>query len=195
MDWDPQKLHDAERLLNRGQPSGPRMDALWERVKPTIQKSPAPGLHARLAWIFAPLAAAAAAVVLFVSPQSQFRERGGTQGAVSVEASCGGPDQPCRVGEPVFFRVGARGEPGVAQLLLLSASGPAWLEEPLVVQPNQGETPLKVKVVPDAGDVQNGLTVQVFWSAVPFTELERKALLRGEDLLHPQQVLTLEVRP
>ena len=191
MDWDPESLREAERVLNRGRPSGPRMDALWERIAPKVEPRRKPWWRLAGLWTLVP--AVAAGVVLWVMPEAPFRARGVAAEAL-VEASCGSAEVPCHVGQPVFLRVVAGSSSGVASVLLVSSKGMTWLGAPVAVPPS-GETALPVKVLPDHEDLEDGLSLQVFRTATALDDEQRAALLGGSDAMVPQQVLHLQVQP
>ncbi len=194
MDWDPDTLREAERLLNRGQPSAPHVDALWRRIQPHTVPARKPWWQA--GWLWALVPAAAAGMALLMVEQPQFRARGGSDAAALVEASCGTVEQPCHVGQPAFVRVLPRASgSGVATVLLQSQAGRAWLGDAVEIKMD-GSTTLPVKVLPDQDDVQQGLSVVVFRTPVALTAEQRTALLNGDTTgVAPEQVLRLEVRP
>jgi hypothetical protein len=194
MDWDPEKLDRAEKVLNQGRPSGPRLDAVWERLRPTVEVARVPAWRKALAawWAWGPVLATAG--VLLVMAPDAFRARGVDGDTVLVLASCGGKDTPCRVGQPVFLQLEAHPQGGEVSLLLQSSTGAAWLGD-AVIPSTTARVPVEVKVVPDARDATTGLTVRAFWSATPLSSARRDAILSGAESPLPQHVLTLEVLP
>lgn len=191
MDWDPQNLDHAERVLNRGQPSGPRLDKLWAHIQPGLTPALVPWWKRPWAWALVPALAAG----LLVMQPAQFHERGAARAAaVVLETTCGSIEQPCHVGQPVFVRVGAHSLGGQALVLLQSGFGRVPLGPPLVLD-TVNSTPLDVKLVPNALDTVRGLTLRLYWSPQPMDLETREKMLRGEDVVDAVHILKLDVVP
>jgi hypothetical protein len=193
MAWDPHELDEAERLLNRGQPSGPRLDQVWERLEPQVTAAARVARPAWWRWAWAPAAVFACALLVVVRP-SGFRERGAVLPGATVEATCGSADTPCRVGQPLFARVHVGATGGVATVVVRSSTGRALLADGLVTEPSS-TTLLPAKVIPDAQDAAGGLELVLFWSDAPLSEAERAAILEDASPRPPVHVLRLDVLP
>lgn len=195
MNWDRHELHEAERLLNQGRPSGPRLDRVWENISPTLQPQGSASRAARwwmrVGWGLVPVAALGAVLVM-VRPAG-FQARGEPDApVVMMQGSCGTTDAPCRVGQPVFLKVGASPAGGVATVLQVSTQGRTVVAS--VPLDRVVHTPLPVKLVPDARDVTDGLRLELYLTADSVTEPVQQRLMQG-GLDRPTHALVLEVKP
>lgn len=177
----------AEDLLARGKPSGPRLDRIWQRVEKQVVKKPAP-----LAWwkvmgmVFTPLGAVTAVWMLGVVPRPQvngMQERGGAVVPPQLEASCGTPESPCRVGQPIYLRLLPRHVEGVVYVRMRSVDGTLLpVAGPLTVNPTS-VVPLPSRLVPDAQDVRTGLDVEAVWRPQPDIHVDA-APMDARSVLH-----------
>jgi hypothetical protein len=160
----------VERLLARGNPSGPRLDRLWDGIAPQVvtrrgwlQGWRKTGLAGLLA-----LVPVAAGLVLYLGQPSGFVARGGSRNAPpALEATCGSDAAPCRVGLPVYLRLAARGDGGVVYVRL---RGPGAADRVLAgpLSPSATDAvPVPVRLVPEAVDVETGLDLEAVWRERP----------------------------
>ncbi len=166
-----ERQDELDRILARGRPSGPQMDAMWEKISSQVSPEPAwkqawSKVVARWWLLPAPLLAGAAALVILGTPvkDDRFVERGGVDGPV-LQATCGGQGAPCPVGKPVFLRLGAA-PGGVAYVALASPDGQAQLLAGPVTLRGEPQA-LDIRVTPEKEDVTGGLTLQVLVTPSP----------------------------
>jgi hypothetical protein len=157
----------VEELLARGNPGGPRLDRLWERLEKDVVKAPArrPWWQA-MALVFAPLSAAMAVWALGLVPvpaNPGMQERGSGVVPPQLQGSCGPADTPCHVGQPIYLRLLARHVDGVVYVRTLLPDGKRQhVAGPLYVDPGNPQM-LPVRLTPDASDVEKGLDVESVW--------------------------------
>lgn len=189
-----------ERLLARGQPSGPRMDRLWERLAPQVVERPA--RVTLLAWLrslgvtLIPLAPVTAVVLLLVANPvtPPLIERGEHKPMPPLlETTCGTVDQPCHVGVPIYLRLAPRHAEGVVYVRLKQQDGSATLlAGPLPVK-EQTPVAVPVRLVPEENDVGAGLELEALWLAEPVPAGKPRKL--DEVPSHARSVLRLTVAP
>lgn len=152
---------ELDRMLAGGKLSGPEMDALWARIAPRVTtRKPLWKRALRSMWVWMPLAAAAVLLLVVGRRDDGFTERGG--GGAQLQATCGSPSSPCKAGDPVHLRF-ANLSAGVLYVAHVPADGkPVLVAGPVTTE--GGTLALPVKMVPDASDVENGITL-AWWVA------------------------------
>lgn len=162
---------DPDDYLARGNPGGPRLDSMWEKLAPQLVVAPVPRRRRLLTqgWMGAvPLTvAAAAAWMLWVrvpAPAPGFAARGSaTAMAPSLEATCGMPQvPPCPVGKPVLLRIHNAPPTGSLHVLLAQDNHVVTVAGPL--EP-KSDPPVAVPaaVTPQSADVATGVALIVVW--------------------------------
>lgn len=158
MDKLPETDDGWDRMLAQGGLPGPEADAMWEKIHARV--APQPSWQQRLArlWFVLPLPIAAVAVLLLMpgtpDPNDGFIERG--DDVTMLEATCG-EKAACVVGQPIFLRM-LHPTGGTLYVAMKDAKGTASLiAGPVTLR--RGSMPLSVKLVPDAGDVDAGITL------------------------------------
>jgi hypothetical protein len=187
----PTSENEWDRLLAQGMLAGPEADRLWERIAPKVTAVDPWWVRTfRRGGFLVPVLAAGVLVIL-LRPQEtgEFRERAASF-SVAVEATCGSANNPCRVGQPVYFHAVAPPDQDqvVLYVVIRDASGPSLLTGPTMIP--QGPWPLNVKIAPETADVASG--IELNWWVVGTPLPDPALLVRGQR--PPNGTVTLSVR-
>lgn len=173
----PRTDNELDRIMAGGKLAGPETDRLWERISSqAVVKEPAWKRLLSSSWVWMPVAAAAAALILFIPGRRNggFVERGAA--SARLEATCG-TGSACKAGEPVHVRITNLPAGGVVYVAHVPHGGKAVIVSGPVPS-TEGTLTLPLRMVPDAADAAHGITLRWWWR-------ETAAASSGELLASP----------